>query len=58
VDLYESGTGSVDSVYQLLYDVVPAHIEIRLIKQGLVDIEDSAYVGSYVGSYERVSIPL
>lgn len=58
VDLYESGTGSVDSVYQLLYDVVPAHIEIRLIKQGLVDIEDNAYVGSYVGSYERVSIPL
>ena len=58
VDLYESGTGSVDSVYQLLYDVVPAHIEIRLIKQGLVDIEDNAYVGSYVGSYERVSVPL
>ena len=58
VVLYESANGNVNSVYQLLYDVVPAHIEIRLIKQALVDIEDNAYVGSYVGSYERVSIPL
>jgi hypothetical protein len=58
VTLYEGGPVNIDSVYTLLFDVVPAHIEIRLIKQGAVEIDDTAYVGMNLGSYSKVSIPI
>lgn len=58
VVLYESANGNVDSVYQLLYDVVPAHMLINLIKQMQVLIENTEYAGSYVGTYDRVYIPI
>lgn len=58
VMLYESANENLDSVWQLLYDIVPAHIAITLIKQLSILIEDTGYAGSYINSYSRVFIPL
>lgn len=58
VTLYENENDNIDSVYQLLFDIVPAHIEVRLLKQSTMDLSDTVYAGSYVGSYDKVSIPI
>ena len=58
ITLYESDYSNIVTVYQLLYDIVPSHIDFEVIYQNEVLVDDDLYVGSYVGGFDKTVIPL
>lgn len=58
VTLNGQGWDVIDTVFDLIFDICPAHVEFELKTSDDIEIEDTIYAKSYASAYDKVFIPL
>lgn len=58
VTLNGQGWDVIDTVFSLIFDICPAHVEFELKTGDDIYIEDTIHAKSYANAYDRVFIPL